>query len=112
MSRPLSKPTNPSVAALPGLAAATAWGRVATGMARMNLAAAEVVLRRTTMIATGSLSAPEAAKMVLEKHTAFAAAAEKAAMAALRGGDAAAVASAALRPLQRRASANARRLRG
>lgn len=102
---------NPVAVPVPGLAAMQAWGRIAEGFTQMNLAAAEVIWQRSAMMAFGAMSAPEAARMWLEKPTAFAAAAEKAMAAAARGGDALAVTAAALRPYRRHATANARRLR-
>jgi hypothetical protein len=94
-----------------GFRAWEAMLRLATAQTRMNIAAAEVIMRRTAMMASGTMSAPEAAKMMMEKPAAFAEAAGRAAIAAARGGDATAVASAALKPIGARASANARRLR-
>lgn len=102
---------NPLAIAMPDIAAMQAWGRVAQGLMHMNIAAAEVIWQRSAMMALGAMSAPEAARMWLEKPTAFATAAEKAMVAAARGGDALAVTSAALRPYRHRATANARRLR-
>ena len=93
------------------LAVANTWMRVGAAFAQMNLSAAEVIGRRTVMMMTGMMSAPEAAKMVLEKPVAFAAAAEKAMVAAARGGDAARVTVAALKPYKTKTAANARRLR-
>lgn len=89
----------------------TGWMRLGTAAARMNLAAAEVIWRRSAMMATGAMSAPEAARMMLEKPAAFAEAAQRAAMGAVRGDTATEVAHKALRPLASRAKANARRLR-
>jgi hypothetical protein len=89
-----------------------AWGRMATAYTQMSFAAAEVIARRTRMMADGSMTAPEAARMVLEKPAAFAEAAQKAAMAAVSGKDAVAVTSAALKPIRSKTRANARRLRG
>lgn len=86
--------------------------RLGVAQNRMAMAASEVILRRTTMMALGAMSGPEAMRMVMEKPAAFTEAAGRAAMAAARGGDAAAVASAALKPIGARAKANARRLRG
>jgi hypothetical protein len=89
----------------------SAWSRFAAGYARMSMSAAEVIARRTTMMAQGVMTQPEAMRMVLEKPAAFAHAAEKAMTTAARGGDVAAVARAALGPIGRKAAANARRLR-
>lgn len=88
-----------------------AWMRLGLAAARMNMAAAEVIARRTSMMATGAMSGPEAARMMLEKPAAFAEAAQKAAMAAATGAQPAAIANAAMKPLARHARANARRLR-
>lgn len=88
-----------------------AWARLAGVWGRMSMAAGEVIVRRTAMIARGTMSGPEAAKMMMEKPAAFAEAAQRAAVAAARGGDATRVAAAALRPIGAKAAANARRLR-
>jgi hypothetical protein len=77
----------------------------------MTVAAAEVIVRRTLQMATGSMTPPDAVGMVLEKATVFAAAAEKAAVVAARGGDPVRVATAALRPYGVKTKANVRRLR-
>jgi hypothetical protein len=91
--------------------AAQAWLRFTTHYNQMSMAAWEVIMRRTMLISQGTMSAPEAMGMVLEKATAFVAAGEKAAIAAARGGDATKIASAALSPIRAKARANARRLR-
>jgi hypothetical protein len=77
----------------------------------MTIAAGEVIFRRSLQMATGSMSPPDAVGMVLEKATVFAAAAEKAAVAAARGGDPVRVATAALGPYGTKTKANVRRLR-
>ena len=91
--------------------AMTAWTNFATAYARMSLAAGEVIIRRSQRIALGAMTPPEAIGMVMEKAAAFAASSEKAAIAAARGGDAARIASAALRPYGAKTRANVRRLR-
>lgn len=87
------------------------WMAFATAYARMSLAAGEVIARRSHRMATGAMTPPEAFGMVMEKATAFAAATEGAATAAARGGDAAGIATAALRPYGVKARSNARKLR-
>jgi hypothetical protein len=77
----------------------------------MTVAAAEVIFRRSLQMATGSMSPPDAFGMVMEKATVFAAAAERAAVAAARGGDPVRVATAALGPYGIKTKANVRRLR-
>ena len=91
--------------------AASAWIKFAVAYTQMATAASEVILRRTMQMAQGSMTGPEAVGMVLEKATAFAAATERAAVAAATGGDAAKIASAALKPIHAKARSNARRLR-
>lgn len=87
------------------------WNDFVTAYARMNLAAAEVILRRTQRMAMGVMTPPEALAMVLEKPTAFASAAERATVMAAKGGDAVQIASAALRPYGVKTRSNVRRLR-
>lgn len=94
-----------------GLGGFEAMMRFSSAATRMNVAAAEVIWRRTTMMATGAMSGAEAMRMLTEKPLALVEGATKAAMKAATGGDATAVASAAMRPLSTRARANARRLR-
>jgi hypothetical protein len=87
------------------------WYRLATAYSRMTVEAAEVIARRTMLIAQGGMSAPEAMGMVMEKATAFVAATEKASVEAARGAHPVRIASAALRPYGSRTRANARKLR-
>ncbi len=93
------------------LDAFAAWGNFASAYTRMNLAASEVILRRTQRMALGAMTPHEAMAMVLEKPTALAAATERAAVAAARGGDAATIAAAALRPYGAKTRSNVRKLR-
>jgi hypothetical protein len=93
------------------LAAAQQLMKLMTAYNMMTLSAGEVIFRRTLMMANGSMSPPDAIGMVLEKATVFAAAAEKAAVAAAKGGDPVRVATAALRPYGTKTRANVRRLR-
>jgi hypothetical protein len=92
-------------------AAFAAWVRLAQAGAAVQMAAGEVILRRTMMMAGGAMTAQEAAGMVMEKQSAMALSAERAISAAVRGADPVAVATAALGPYRSRAAANARRLR-
>jgi hypothetical protein len=85
--------------------------KLAVAYQAMTIAAGEVILRRSLQMATGSMSPPDAMGMVLEKATVFAAAAEKAAVVAARGGDPVRVATAALRPYGIKTKANVRKLR-
>ena len=91
--------------------AVSAWMRFALSYGQMNLAAAEVIMRRSMKMSLGRMSAPEAAGMVLEKATAFAKASENAAVAAFRGADPARIATAALRPIHAKSRSNARKYR-
>jgi hypothetical protein len=102
---------DPFAAMRESMRAYAAWSRFAATYTRMQMSAAEVIARRTTMMAQGVMTHPEAVRMVLEKPATLAFAAEKAMTAAARGGDMATVAHAALRPIGRKTAANARRLR-
>ena len=88
-----------------------AWMDYTAAFSEMSLAATEIILRRTQKMATGAMTPPEALAMVLEKSTAFALAAERAALAAARGGDAAKVMTAALGPYGDKTRSNVRKLR-
>jgi hypothetical protein len=90
---------------------ASSWMRFATAYQQMALAAGEVIMRRSMRISRGDMSAPEAVGMVMEKATAFAAATERAAVAAATGADPAKIASAALKPIRAKTRSNARKLR-
>lgn len=92
--------------------ALTAWVAYAQAYNRMCLSAGEVIARRSMRIALGAMTPSEAVAMVLEKPTAFASSAEKAAVAAARGGDPVRIASAALRPYGAKTRSNVRKLRG
>lgn len=94
-----------------GMKAVTDWMAFATAYTRMSMAASEVIARRTQRMAMGAMTPHEAIAMVLEKGTAFAAATERAAVAAARGGDAVRVATAALKPYGAKTQSNARKLR-
>jgi len=93
------------------LSIANAWIRYAIAFQEMSMAAGEVIMRRSVRMSQGKMSAPEAIGMVLEKATAFAAASERAAVAAATGADPAKIASAALRPIRAKTRSNARKYR-
>jgi hypothetical protein len=103
-----NRPMNP---ALDQWNLARSWMRLATAWTQMSLAASEVILRRSIRMSQGAMTAPEAVGMVMEKATAFTAAAEGAAVAAATGRDAVAIASAALKPIRAAARSNVRRYR-
>jgi hypothetical protein len=94
-----------------GLNVMEAWSSFGMAYAQMLMSANEVMLRRTHQMATGAMSGPEAIGMVMEKMTAMAMSAEKAAVAAAKGANPLAIATAALRPYGSKTKANARRLR-
>lgn len=89
----------------------TAWMQFAFTYGQMWMAAGEVIARRSLRISQGAMTGAEAVGMVMEKATAFALASERAAVAAARGDDPAAIATAALRPIRARTRANVRSLR-
>jgi hypothetical protein len=93
------------------LKATKAWTNLVTAYGQMSMAASEVILLRTMKMAQGAMTAGEAMAMVMEKATAFAAATEGAAVAAVTGGDAVRIASAALKPIRAKTRSNARMLR-
>ena len=78
---------------------------------QMSVAAGEVIVRRSMRMSQGKMTGPEAVGMVMEKATAFAAATERAAVAAATGGDPAKIATAALRPIRAKTRSNVRKYR-
>lgn len=93
------------------MAAANAWMKFAMDFSQMSVAASEVILRRTMRMSQGAMTGPEAMGMVLEKATAFATSAERAAVAAATGADPAKIATAALRPYRAKTRSNVRKYR-
>ncbi|WP_416139828.1 hypothetical protein ACM26W_05440 [Halomonas sp. HK25] len=89
----------------------TAWMKIASSYNMMTLSAAEVIARRTMMMASGAMSGPEAMGMVMEKATIFATATERAAVAAAGGANPARITEAALKPYSSKTRSNARKLR-
>ena len=88
-----------------------AWWTFAAAAQAMSQNAGFVIWRRTMMMAEGKMRPTEAVRMTMEKPVAFAHAAQSAALAAVNGKGAPQIASAALKPIARKASANARRLK-
>jgi hypothetical protein len=93
------------------LKSASAWTKFAVAYQEMSVAASEVIVRRSMLMAQGAMTTGEAIGMVMEKATAFAAATELAAVAAATGGDPARIATAALRPIRVKTRSNVRKLR-
>ena len=91
--------------------AASAWMRFALSYNQMCMAAGEVIVLRSLRWSQGTMSAPEALGMVMEKATAFVQASEQAAVAAAGGADPLRIASAALQPIRAKARSNVRKLR-
>ncbi len=88
-----------------------AWTQFAIAYEEMTFAAGEVILRRTLRMSKGTMTGPEAVAMVMEKSSAFAVAAERAAIATARGANPLAIATAALQPIRAKTRSNARKLR-
>ncbi len=90
--------------------AASAWQRNAMAMTQMMVTASTVIQIRMMQMSLGLMRPEEAARMVMEKPSAFAKSAEMSvrAMAANRGF--ATVALAAMKPVGAKTRANARRL--
>jgi hypothetical protein len=95
-----------------GLDGMRALMQFATAYQTMTIAAGEVFFRRSLMMAGGSMSASDAADMVVEKATTFAEAAGEATTAVVKGEDPVGVATAALEPYGTRTAANVRDMRG
>ncbi|MFD0982422.1 hypothetical protein [Tropicimonas aquimaris] len=87
------------------------WQQASLAYTRMWLSASEVIWTRSMMMALGTMTPKEAAQMVFEKPTAFARAAEKAAVAMATSSGNAAAALASIRPIEAKTRSNARRLR-
>jgi hypothetical protein len=87
------------------------WIKFAIAYSQMAMAAGEVIMRRSMRMSQGAMSGAEAVGMVMEKATAFAAATERAAVAAATGADAAKIATAALKPIRTKTRSNVRKLR-
>lgn len=79
--------------------------------AETSAAAAEVILRRTLLAATGAMSSEEAVRMVLEKPATFSTSLEEMARALAAGASPQEALRAAADPVSRRMRANAARLR-
>jgi hypothetical protein len=95
-----------------GLDAMGSLVRFGAAYQTMAIAAGEVILRRSVMIASGTMDAADAVVMVVEKVSTFAEAAAEATAAALDGHDVVAVAIAALEPYGTITASNVRSLRG
>jgi hypothetical protein len=95
-----------------GLDMLGSWMRLGSAFSQMSMSASEVIFHRSMKIGLGNMSAPEAVAMMMEKPAAFAIAAEKAGLAAARGANPVAIATAALTPIGHKTRANARKLRG
>ena len=88
-----------------------AWTRFALDVAQTAVNAGEVVTRRMTRLASGRMSAPDAAEMVFEKAVAFSAAQEGMATAVAAGAPPLAVMQAATAPYSEKTRSNLRALR-
>ena len=78
---------------------------------KLVMAASETIWHRSLQLASGQMSLVEGTAMWWEKPTAIAAGLEKATLAAAAGRSAPQVMQAALEPMTKKASANAKRLR-
>jgi hypothetical protein len=90
---------------------ANSWIKYAIAYQQMSVAAGEVIMHRSMRISQGKMTGPEAIGMLMEKATTFAAATERAAVAAVTGGDPARIASAALKPIRTKTRSNVRKYR-
>jgi hypothetical protein len=83
----------------------------ATAYQTMAVAAGEVFFRRSLMMASGSVSVPDAVNMLAEKAATLAEAAGEATTALVKGEDPIGVATAALEPYGTRTAVNVQKLR-
>jgi hypothetical protein len=90
---------------------ANSWIKYAIAYQQMSMAAGEVIVHRSMRMSQGKMTGPEVMGMVMEKATAFATATERAAVAAATGGDAAKIATAALKPFRTKTRSNVRKYR-
>ena len=93
-----------------GMDAVRSLMQFTTAYQTMAVSAGEVFFRRSLMMASGSMSPPDAVNMVAEKATTFAEAVGEATAAVVKGDEPVAVASAALGPYGTRTEANVREL--
>ncbi|MGR4069809.1 hypothetical protein [Billgrantia sp. C5P2] len=89
-----------------------AWMKIASSYHQMLISSGEVIARRTMMMASGTMSVPDAMSMMMEKATIYATATERAAVAMASGADPAKIAAAALKPYSTKTHSNVRKLRG
>ncbi|MEO4041578.1 hypothetical protein AAFN47_08250 [Hoeflea sp. CAU 1731] len=90
---------------------AESWNRLSSAYVHLGLASHEVIWRRSVKFANGSLTPVELTRMVFEKPSAFAKAAERAAAAVATRQDPLLVAEALVQPIGAAARKNAMRLR-
>jgi hypothetical protein len=88
------------------------WAKYTVALSEMSIEAAEIIMRRTTRMANGSMTASEATEMLTEKATAFAESQGNAVAAATSGGAPLAILDAALAPYGEQTRANVAMLRG
>ena len=87
------------------------WLLLLVSCSQTNVAAMEVVARRTWRIMKGDMSPAEAVEIFTEKPPVLALALKQAGRTAFSGGDPVQVAQAALTPIKEKTLANLRRLR-
>ncbi|MGR2738142.1 hypothetical protein ACUY1T_06780 [Billgrantia sp. Q4P2] len=89
-----------------------AWMKIASSYNQMLISSGEVIARRSMMMASGTMSVPDAMSMMMEKATIYATATERAAVAMASGADPAKITAAALKPYSTKTHSNVRKLRG
>ena len=87
------------------------WQKPMLACQQIWLAASEVVWKRTIQMATGTMSAAETTRMVMEKPVALAQAARDAWFAAAFGKDGSMISVLAIKLVHRKVRSNAKRLR-
>jgi hypothetical protein len=87
------------------------WAKFSMALVEMSTEATEVIVRRTTRMAHGQMTAQEATEMVMEKASAFAKSHEHASIAVAAGAAPHDIFGAALKPYGAQTRANVTELR-
>lgn len=93
------------------ISAATTWQKAGLAYGQMVMTANQVIAMRTMQMALGTMKPAEAARMVMEKPTAFAKSMEMATRSAAASRGIAAATLAGIKPIGAKTKSNAKRLR-
>ncbi len=90
---------------------ASEWLHLVVSCSQMNVAAAEVIARRTVRLLQCKMTLAEAVEIVAEKPLVVAISWKESAIATVRGGDPVQIAHAAIKPIKARTLSNLKALR-